>query len=206
MAQQLTLGGGYQYLYSSEWDNAMQRYNFNRSFTDEAQPLLIHSTFIETAYFFASDRKTHSGVKLDYGFSRSNASNTESDLSFHLHLINLGYSFQYSFNYLKQQFYLETDVAFSTALLNKRIDGEIEVIDDEASRATEFGGKVALSLFYVIPINSDRQLAPFIGMAYAPYFGSESEFLIDQTISPSSASDIKVLSVKVGVRYTFLRE
>ena len=79
-AQEWNLSGAYQYIYSPEWDKAIQRYNFSRPFLDEVQPLLVHGTFLETSYFFKNEKRIQSGIKIDYGFTRSSAENPELDI------------------------------------------------------------------------------------------------------------------------------
>ncbi|MBL4709609.1 MAG: hypothetical protein JKY48_14345 [Flavobacteriales bacterium] len=203
--QEINISAGYQYIYSSEWDKAIQRYNFARPFMDKAQPLLIHGGYIEAAYFFASDRKFNSGVKSSYAFTRSSSKNTD-EIAINLQQFNLGYSLKYSFNGRLKGCMLEADITALSTILNKRINNEIELIDEEKNRAFGIGLNFGITTFYKIEIGDKRLFSPFIGVGYSPYLRSpESESVLDQSISTSGTKDIRIINWKLGVRYTFLK-
>ncbi len=207
VAQEWTASGGYQYIYSSDWDKAIQRYNFGRPHLDEAQPLLIHGASLETAYFFGSNKKVNSGIKLEYGFTKSRAQNPEFDLSFHFHQLSLAYVLRYSFENKLERFYLEGESGILASLLSKRINQEVELIDDEANRVFGLGAEIGLTAFYSISLNERRTLSPYFGISYSPYLGSpDSESLLDPTISVNASNNVELMSWRIGLRISFLKK
>ncbi len=203
-AQEWNLSGAYQYIYSPEWDKAIQRYNFSRPFLDEVQPLLVHGTFLETSYFFKNEKRIQSGIKIDYGFTRSSAENPELDIAFHLHQIGLGYAFRYSFQKKPKNIVLEGDITIFSTILSKRINQEIEMIDEEAKRALGIGGSLGFKLLYLIKTEHKIKISPFAGISYSPYLSSsESESILDPTISVNGTGDIHLLSCQLGIRISF---
>lgn len=60
--QDWSVGIGYGYLYSPQFDAAIQTYNMSRPFLEEHQPLLVNATFLKLGYDFESKIKFNSGL------------------------------------------------------------------------------------------------------------------------------------------------
>jgi len=200
-AQEINISAGYQYSYSEIWDKAIQRYNFARPFQDKTQPLLIHGGFIEGSYFIKSKENFNSGVKLSYSLTRSSSSNLD-DVSINLHQFNLGYSLRYAFEGSLKRMMVEADVSALTSILSKRVNNEIELIDEEKNRAFGVGFNLGFTISYIIE-KGDKQLTPFMSIKYSPYLRSpESESILDQSISIFGTNDIRIFNCMLGLRYT----
>lgn len=203
--QEFSLSAAYQYSYSAEWDKAIQRYNFARPFMDDAQPLLIHGAYLGASYFFTTDKKWNSGLKSSYSLTRSSADNVDK-LAINLHQFHLGYSLNYKFEGSLDKLRLETDITAISTLLSKRVNNEIELIDDEKNRTFGIGISVGLTILYRIEISDKSALSPFLSVEYSPYLRSpESESILDPSISTFGTGDIRLLNWRLGVRFTFLK-
>ena len=75
IAQELKTDLSYNYLYSNEWDKAIQTYNFSRPFNTERQPLINHGLNASLSYIFESNKNFKHGVNLSYSYFRSSAEN-----------------------------------------------------------------------------------------------------------------------------------
>ena len=56
-AQKIEADLSYKYIFASNWDKAIQTYNFSRPFLTEKQPLFMHGINGSVAYIFKSENK-----------------------------------------------------------------------------------------------------------------------------------------------------
>ena len=91
IAQEFKIDVSYNYLYSKQWDKAIQTYNFSRPFIAEKQPLLIHGLNSSLSYIFKSTKNLRHGINVSYSYFRSSAENENLENILKLHFLNLGY-------------------------------------------------------------------------------------------------------------------
>ena len=89
-AQELKLDLSYKYIYSKQWDRAIQTYNFSRPFLTKKQPLLMNGLNTSLSYVFKNEKHFKHGINLSYSYFRSSAENENFNNSLNLHFINLG--------------------------------------------------------------------------------------------------------------------
>lgn len=197
-AQSWSVGGGYQYLYSQKWDKAIQTYNFSRPFLKEKQPLLVHGTYLELNYLFSSEKKIQSGIKLEHSFVRSRADNANFNVALQLQQIKLGYNLHYSFRNKLAGAFIEISPSAYGIRLSRRVNEELDEVDDENNVAFGIGGSLDLTVLYKVGFNQKFIFLPFLGIGYSPYlFSPKSEAVLNQTVTEKT---IQVFSWKVGVR------
>lgn len=201
IGQELSVGAGYQYMYSAAWDKAIQTYNFSRPFLEEKQPLLTHGSYLESSYFFKSEKSLRSGIKLNYSFTRSRADNSNFDVRLNLNQLQLGYSLRYIVESRWQAYIIEGDVFIHSTLLSRRTNGELDVRDgNEKNRAHGIGGGLALTAFSTLAIKESKLLFPFFGISYSPYLRTEkSEIVLNQTDGLVKKQN-RILTFKIGIR------
>ena len=89
-AQELKADISYKYLYSSQWDKAIQTYNFTRPFITKKQPLLISGLNSSLSYIFKSSKNFKHGINISYSYFRSSVENEKFKNNLNLHFFNLG--------------------------------------------------------------------------------------------------------------------
>ncbi len=200
-AEKWNIGFGYRYLYSSQWDKAIQTYNFSRPFLEENQPLLIHGTYAEAQLNFLSEKKIQSAIKIDHSYFRSRANNPNLKTRLNLHIVNLSYVFRYKDVEKFKRLHFELQLSLSNTLISKRINDEALFIDDKRSLAYGIGGKVGITALYTIQLEKFRPFDAFFNLAYTPYMRTpQSESLLNQTTRLVSKKNSSLLDWVVGFR------
>ena len=196
------VGASYSYIYSGQWDKAIQTYNFSRPFLTEPQRLLIHGTGVSGTYLFPSSGKLHHGVHLSYTYFRSNAENVNLTSTLNLHLLSPGYVVH--LENAKNSFYAEARVSLLTSGLFRQVNSEPISDDDTPLRAFGIGGLIEAEFGYHKLFPAKNSIDPFVSVGYAPYFFSrKSEAVLNQTSGLTGRNWTGLLQLKVGVQFTF---
>jgi hypothetical protein len=61
-SQEIETDLSYKYMFASNWDKAIQTYNFSRPFLTEKQPLFMHGINGSISYIFKSENKFKQGL------------------------------------------------------------------------------------------------------------------------------------------------
>ena len=202
IAQEFEINLSYKYMYSNQWDKAIQTYNFSRPFISEKQPLLIHGSNASISYIFKSTKSFKHGINLSYSYFRSSSQNENFKNSLNLHFINLGYALH--FDSLKKMKGLYTDLIISATSsgLFRNLNGHPFVYDEKKARAFGIGGDISLKLGYKIKFNTQSIFSPFISLGYTPYlYSPNSETLINQTKGLASKNWTNILSTQIGLSF-----
>lgn len=205
-SQQITVGLSYNYLYSKQYDQLIQMYNFSRPHLSEEQPLLDSGFGIDGSYLFNSEKNLKTGVRFDYSMFSSTAENTDHEVAIALNMLELGYLLNYSNKETFGNFYGEVSLNAVIGLMNKRVDGEPYTEDDSRINSFQVGTSLNARLGYSIPLNESLQLSPFVGVNYAPYFTEgQSEVVINQTDGLLAEQYNAFFKFNAGVRIHFIR-
>lgn len=198
-AQEFKADISYKYMYSSQWDKAVQTYNVSRPFITEKQPLFMNGLNTSVSYIFNSIKNIKHGINLSYSYFRSSADNENLENTLNLHFFNLGYILHYENAEKLKGLYSDLAVSALSSVLFRKLNGKQFEFDDTKSKAFGFGGDIGLKLGYYFSLNNKVHLSPFIAMAYTPYLYSPStEMVVNQTKELTSKNWTGILTSKVG--------
>jgi hypothetical protein len=201
-SQVTRVGASYSYIYSGQWDKAIQTYNFSRPFLTEPQRLLIHGTGVSGTYFFPSSGKLQHGIHLAYSYFRSSAENTNLTTTLHLHLLSPGYVMH--LENAKNTLYAEAHFSLLTSGLFRQVNNEPISDDDTPLKALGIGGSVEVELGYHRWLRIKNSIDPFITVGYSPYlFSRNSEAVLNQTSGLTGRNWTGLLQLKIGIQFTF---
>lgn len=201
-AQEFQIDASYTYLYSKQWDKAIQTYNVSRPWLTEKQPLLIHGFNGSLSYIFNSVEAVNHGINLSYTFVRSSAANDNIENNLYLHFLTVGYLFHYQRNEKLRGIYTDLVVSAKFSGLYRTINGEPFVYSETYSNAFGIGGDIRLKLGYYIPLKNTMYLSPFISSACTPYlYSPNSEAVINQTKGLTSNPWTALLTNQIGLTF-----
>lgn len=200
-AQGFGVSAAYSYCYASQFDKAIQAYNFSRPFQTEKQPLLINGFTTGLSYTFQSESRFESGIAVNYSAFRSYSENTDFNNSFHLSFLELGYTLNYHFSESKLKSSLEMNASCLTSGLKRKINDETFAFAEEKTRAFGVGGNLSLRYLYSLRFNRNSILSPFIGVNYSPYlYSPNTETVINQTKTLYTKPWTSVVRMDVGIK------
>lgn len=203
-SQEIVTSFSYQYLYSGQWDKAIQTYNFSRPVNTEAQPLLQHGIDVSVAYLFKSTKNFNHGIGISYVYCRSKASNVNLENTLNYHLLNPGYVLHYAKAGQNEGFYADLGISAVLGGLFRKINGDAFVFDEKKAKALGIGGQLRLTCGYRIHMKGSRFISPFVSAGYAPYFFSpDTEAIINQTKGLTGKPWTSIISVETGVSFHF---
>jgi hypothetical protein len=202
LSQTTRVGASYVYIYSGQWDKAIQTYNFSRPFLTKPQPLLIHGTGVSGTYLFPSSRKLEHGIHLSYAYFRSSAENVNLTSTLNLHILSPGYVMH--LENANHSLYAEARVSLLTSGLFRHVNSEPISDDDTPLRAFGIGGSVDVELGYHRWLKIRNSIDPFITIGYSPYlFSRSSEAVLNQTSGLTGSNRTGLLQFKAGLYFTF---
>lgn len=203
-AQNMAVDISYQYLYSGQWDKAIQTYNLSRPYLTEKQPLLQHGIHGSFSYFFDPSRKLSGGLGVGYSFFRSAAENENFANALSLHGLNLGYIFHYQAAETKQGFYADLMIGAVGTGLFRGVNGEWFEFDDTKSKAFGVGLDINLKAGYDLKLGNDFFIHPFLSVGCTPYlYSPDTEKVINQTKGFSSHSWTAIYTAQAGLGFCF---
>jgi hypothetical protein len=179
-AQETKIGISYEYLYSPQFDKAIQTYNFSRPFLNEKQPLFINGIQAEVKHSFNSKKNIQHGFSIGYSNFRSQAENINFINTLQLHQIQLGYLVHFDNTKKFVRFYEEIQVNCVVGGLFKKINYEAAQIEDNRVKALGIGGEIEALIGY--KLKKYTRFSPFISICYSPYhYIPNSETLLNDT-------------------------
>ena len=201
-AQELKLDLSYKYIYSKQWDRAIQTYNFSRPFLTKKQPLLMNGLNTSLSYVFKNEKHFKHGINLSYSYFRSSAENENFNNSLNLHFINLGYLLHYENPDKWEGVYSELIVSSTLSGLFRNLNGEPFEYNETKSKALGIGGEINLKVGYYLKLKNKSYTSPFISFGYTPYlFSPNSEAVINQTKELASKNWTAILSPQIGMTF-----
>lgn len=203
-SQEWKVDFSYKYLYSNQWDKAIQTYNFSRPFLKEKQPLLMNGLNTSSSYIFKNEKHIKHGLNLSYSYFGSLAENENLTNKLNLHFVNVGYMLHYENPEKFKGMYADLIISASSIVLYRKINGAPFIYDEKKSKALGIGGDLQFKLGYCFNLKNKSYLSPFIAVGYTPYFYSpNTESVINQTKTLTSKSWASILSSQVGIAYIF---
>lgn len=204
LAQEFKIDVSYQYLYSGQWDKAIQTYNFSRPFLKEKQPLLMNGLNASSSYIFKNEKYIKHGLYLGYSYFRSLAENENLINKLNLHFVSIGYLLHYENLEKHKGLYADLIISARSSVLYRKVNGEPFVYDEKRSKALGIGGDLQFKLGYCFNLKNKSYVSPLIAVGYTPYFyASNSESVINQTKTLASKSWTSILTVQLGIAYIF---
>jgi hypothetical protein len=188
-------------MFASNWDKAIQTYNFSRPFLTEKQPLFMHGMNASVSYIFKSENKFKQGINASYSHFSSYAENVNFVNQYNLHFINLGYMLRHKGNGSLKG--LSTDIILSacSSALFRNVNDEPFIYDEVRSKAFGIGGDLSVRTSYSFNIKNKIRLSPFVQIGYSPYlFSPNTEAVINQTTGLVSPNFTDIFSSQVGLR------
>jgi len=189
------------YLYSGQWDRAMQTLNFSR-FNFGTQPLLRFGFTVGTTYRFNKTSSPY-GLSGRYGYVSSVNDFPGRSTILQLHQLALHYTYTWKPSDLKP-FYIYLSGGVLSTLLLRKIESQYYVYDERLARATGIGPELALRAYYTLLENSKFNWSPFLICNYSPFLWSpNTESLINQTGGLTSNAYTMLTQVQLGVIFNF---
>ena len=203
--QELRTDISYAYMYASEWDKAIQVYNFSRPFLQEKQPLLIHGMQSSVAKIWASDAAIRHGLDLSYAQFRSVSRESQFRNVLHLHFMKLGYILQYVPNRMKGRVYSELQAGVVSSLLFRNLEGSAFQIDERGIRAMGVGGECGIKTGYYAMRSARHAVSIHMQLRCMPYvYAPGMEGILNQTRGVSSRAGSSVWILQGGIAVHFL--
>ena len=185
------------YLYSGQWDRAIQTLNFNR-FNFGTQPLLRFGFTVGTSYRFNKTSSPY-GLSGRYGLVWSVNDFPGRSTVLQLHQLAIHYTYTWKPSDQQPLFICLSGGALSTLLLRK-IESQYYVYDERVARAVGIGPELALRTYYTLRENSKFTWSPFLSCTYSPFLWSpQTEALINQTGGFTSNAFTMLTQVQLGV-------
>jgi len=192
----------YKYLYSNQWDKAIQTYNFSRPFIVEKQPLLDHGTNFSISYIFNSSKSLKHGIDFSYSYFRSSSDNENLINVLNLHFLDIGYILHYKFNGKINSFYTDFILSATSSGMYRKINGEPFVFDETNAKALGIGGNLSVRMGYYLNLKRMCYVSPFLSLGYSPYFYSpNTEAIINQTKGLTSKNWTSILTSQIGLSF-----
>ena len=204
-SQKIEVDLSYKYMFASNWDKAIQTYNFSRPFLSEKQPLFIHGINGSASYIFKSENKFKQGINASYSHFSSYAENVNFVNQYILHFLNVGYILRYES--IEKCPGLTTDFILSatSSALFRNVNDESFIYDETRARAFGIGGDVSIKTSYSFNLKNKIRLSPFVQIGYTPYlYSPNTEAVINQTTGLTAPDFTGVFTSQIGVKVRVL--
>jgi hypothetical protein len=200
-AQEIEADLSYKYMFASNWDKAIQTYNFSRPFLTEKQPLFMHGMNGSVSYIFKSENKFKQGINASYSHFSSYAENVNFVNQYNLHFLNVGYMLRYESTEKLKGLTTDFILSASSSALFRNVNDEPFIFDDARSKAFGTGGDLSVRTSYSFNIKNNIRLSPFVQVGYTPYlFSPNTQAVINQTRGLVSPNFTDVFSSQVGLK------
>lgn len=204
-SQELSFGVAYNYLYSRQWDKAIQYYNSSRPFLEEKLPLLQHGLTVNSDFYFRSNTAAKHGIIASYSNTSIGADNSGLNVRIRMHQMQLGYSLKLENCFGWDQTFLTFDAAVIGGKIVRLVNDKEFLYEEEKYGAYGAGGMLEAQMGYQFTLGEKGRLSPFMKLGYSPYyFFPGVEKVINQTQGLVYDKRTGLFSAQVGVRYQFL--
>ena len=200
-AQEMEADLSYKYMFASNWDKAIQTYNFSRPFLTEKQPLFMHGISGSVSYIFKSENKFKQGINASYSYFSSYAENVNFVNQCNLHFFNAGYILRYESTEKLKGLTTDFILSASSSALFRNVNDEPFIYDDARSKAVGIGGDLSIKTSYSFNLKNNIRLSPFIQVGYTPYlYSPNTEAVINQTTGLTTPDFTGVFTSQIGVK------
>ncbi len=200
--QEVKVDVGYKYLYSNQWDKAIQMYNFSRPNLIEKQPLLMHGLNTSISSIFKSTKNVKQGLNVSYSYFRSLAENENSINLINLHFLNMGYMLHYENSEKLKGLYTDFMLSVTSSGVFRRLNEAPFIYDETQSKAFGIGGEINVKCGYYFKLKNKAYFSPYVMCGYTPYlFSPNTEVVINQTKGLASKNWTSILTGQVGLAF-----
>ncbi len=200
-SQEIEVDLSYKYIFASNWDKAIQTYNFSRPFLAEKQPLFMHGINGSASYIFKSENKFKQGINASYSHFTSYAENVNFLNQLNLHFLNVGYILRYESTEKYKGLTADLILSASSSALFRNVNDEPFIYDDTRSKAFGIGGDLSIKSSYSFNLKNNIRLSPFIQIGYTPYlYSPNTEAVINQTTELTTPSFTGAFTSQIGVK------
>ena len=200
-SQQIEVDLSYKYIFASNWDKAIQTYNFSRPFLSEKQPLFIHGINGSASYIFKSENRFKQGINASYSHFTSYAENVNFVNQYNLHFLNVGYILRYENTKKCKGLTTNLILSASSSALFRNVNDEPFIYDDSHSKAFGIGGDLSIKTSYSFTLKNNIRISPFIQIGYTPYlYSPNTEAVINQTTELTTPSFTGAFTSQIGMK------
>ncbi len=200
-SQQIEVDLSYKYIFASNWDKAIQTYNFSRPFLSEKQPLFIHGINGSASYIFKSENRFKQGINASYSHFTSYAENVNFVNQYNLHFFNLGYMLRHESAGSLKGLCTDLILSASSSALFRNVNDEPFIYDDTRSKAFGIGADLSIKTSYSFNLKNNIRLSPFIQVGYTPYlYSPNTEAVMNQTTGLTAPEYTGVFTSQIGVK------
>lgn len=204
-SQKIEVDLSYKYMFASNWDKAIQTYNFSRPFLSEKQPLFIHGINGSASYIFKSENKFKQGINASYSHFSSYAENVNFVNQYILHFLNVGYILRYESTEKCKGLTTDLILSATSSALFRNVNDEQFIYDETRARAFGIGGDVSIMTSYSFNLKNKIRLSPFVQIGYTPYlYSPNTEAVINQTTGLTAPDFTGVFTSQIGVKVRVL--
>jgi hypothetical protein len=204
-SQKIEVDLSYKYMFASNWDKAIQTYNFSRPFLSEKQPLFIHGINGSASYIFKSENKFKQGINASYSHFSSYAENVNFVNQYILHFLNVGYILRYESTEKCKGLTTDLILSATSSALFRNVNDESFIYDETRARAFGIGGDVSIKTSYSFNLKNKIRLSPFVQIGYTPYlYSPNTEAVINQTTGLTAPDFTGVFTSQIGVKVRVL--
>jgi len=200
-AQEIEADLSYKYMFASNWDKAIQTYNFSRPFLTEKQPLFMHGMNGSVSYIFKSENKFKQGINASYSHFSSYAENVNFVNQYNLHFFNVGYVLRHESTGSLKGLCTDFILSASSSALFRNVNEEPFIYDEVRSIAFGIGADLSIKTSYSFNLKNNIRLSPFIQIGYTPYlYSPNTEAVINQTTGLTTPDFTGVFTSQIGVK------
>ena len=204
-SQKIEVDLSYKYMFASNWDKAIQTYNFSRPFLSEKQPLFIHGINGSASYIFKSENKFKQGINASYSHFSSYAENVNFVNQYILYFLNVGYILRYESAEKCKGLTTDLILSATSSALFRNVNDESFIYDETRARAFGIGGDVSIKSSYSFNLKNKIRLSPFVQIGYTPYlYSPNTEAVINQTTGLTAPDFTGVFTSQIGVKVRVL--
>ena len=200
-SQEIEVDISYKYMFATNWDKAIQTYNFSRPFLTEKQPLFIHGINGSASYIFKSENKFKQGINASYSHFTSYIENVNFVNQLNLHFLNVGYILRCESTEKYKGLTTDLILSASSSALFRNVNDAPFIYDEARSKAFGIGADLSIKTSYSFNLKNNIRLSPFIQVGYTPYlYSPNTEAVINQTTELTAPEYTGVFTSQVGVK------
>ena len=200
-SQEIEVDISYKYMFATNWDKAIQTYNFSRPFLTEKQPLFIHGINGSASYIFKSENKFKQGINASYSHFTSYIENVNFVNQLNLHFLNVGYILRCESTEKYKGLTTDLILSASSSALFRNVNDAPFIYDEARSKAFGIGADLSIKTSYSFNLKNNIRLSPFIQIGYTPYlYSPNTEAVINQTTGLPTPEFTGVFTSQIGVK------
>ncbi|HEU4718500.1 MAG TPA: hypothetical protein VFU15_11725 [Bacteroidia bacterium] len=197
----------YTYLYSGQWDKAIQAYNFSRPFLANQQPLFMNGLNASASHIFKPHKVFSYGITVSYLYFRSSVKNENFLNTLNLHFADIGWLVHFENTEKPDGFYSELAFSAVSSGLFRTVNRKSFRYDGARAKAFGIGGDIHLKAGYEFSAKNNFFISPFAALGYTPFlFSPNTEGVINQTTGLTGRRWTGIVQVQAGIALHWKKE